>query len=179
MKLEAVDRCSDGGGASAAGPMRPATVARVMDGRVLIRLDGCGESRDYWVRPSAAPPHVRPAGWCAENGVGLLPPPAAVWAGRKAGEDRGSLVASLWKSPGRSCPFHFVFLWNLITFMALGNRRFMSPLFFLYEGSVTPPFLGRALETGRVVGNDFHFGLILPFQEESGQAEQHWVSHEC
>ncbi len=44
---------------------------------------------------------------------------------------------------------------------------------------MTPPFLGRALETGRVEGNDFHFGLILPFQEESGQAELHWVSHAC
>ncbi len=75
MKLEAVDRTA----ADPSSAVCVATVANVLDGRILIHFDGDnddgggGGRRDYWTRPSASP-HIRPVGWCAENGVKLVPP---------------------------------------------------------------------------------------------------------
>ena len=70
MKLEAVDKCN-------ISYVCVATVANVMDGRVLIHFDGWEMDYDYWVTPHNSP-YVHPVGWCQENGQELHPPKGTI-----------------------------------------------------------------------------------------------------
>ncbi|XP_041977568.1 lethal(3)malignant brain tumor-like protein 3 isoform X2 [Aricia agestis] len=60
MKLEAEER---------GGTLRVATVADMMDGRVLVRPDG---GADFWADPAC--PYIHPVGWADEHGAALTPP---------------------------------------------------------------------------------------------------------
>uniref|UniRef100_A0A0P4WSK0 SAM domain-containing protein n=1 Tax=Scylla olivacea TaxID=85551 RepID=A0A0P4WSK0_SCYOL len=64
MKLEAEDRKNMW--------VCVATVADVLDNRVLIHFDGWEKAYDVWNEVSS--PYIHPVGWCAENGVVLHPP---------------------------------------------------------------------------------------------------------
>lgn len=65
MKLEAVDRKNT-------YLVCVATVAAVMDSRILIHFDSWGDLYDYWVDISS--PYIRPVGWCEKTGYPLTPP---------------------------------------------------------------------------------------------------------
>ncbi|KAK3862699.1 hypothetical protein Pcinc_031457 [Petrolisthes cinctipes] len=64
MKLEAEDRKNMW--------VCVATVADVLDNRVLIHFDGWDKVYDIWNEVSS--PYIHPVGWCAENGIVLHPP---------------------------------------------------------------------------------------------------------
>ncbi|RZF37777.1 hypothetical protein LSTR_LSTR007139 [Laodelphax striatellus] len=65
MKVEAVDRHNS-------QLICVATVADIIDNRLLIHFDSWGDMYDYWVDPSS--PYIHPVGWCADNGHELTPP---------------------------------------------------------------------------------------------------------
>ncbi len=70
MKLEAVDKGNS-------GQVGVATVAKVLEGRILIHMDGWELDYDYWVRPNSAASagaHLRPMGWCRSRGMQPNPP---------------------------------------------------------------------------------------------------------
>ena len=58
MKLEAIDK-------SNTSLVCVATVANILDGRVLIHFDGWEVDYDYWVEPKTSA-YVHPIGWCQE-----------------------------------------------------------------------------------------------------------------
>ncbi|XP_050692187.1 lethal(3)malignant brain tumor-like protein 3 [Eriocheir sinensis] len=64
MKLEAEDRKN--------AWVCVATVADVLDNRVLIHFDGWEKAYDVWSEVSS--PYIHPVGWCSEAGVVLHPP---------------------------------------------------------------------------------------------------------
>ncbi|XP_069169395.1 lethal(3)malignant brain tumor-like protein 3 isoform X2 [Procambarus clarkii] len=64
MKLEAEDRKNMW--------VCVATVADVLDNRVLIHFDGWDKAFDVWNEVSS--PYIHPVGWCAENNIVLHPP---------------------------------------------------------------------------------------------------------
>lgn len=64
MKLEAEDRKND--------LVCVASVADILDGRMLINFDSWDEMYDFWVDPTS--PYIHPVGWAEENGVPLTPP---------------------------------------------------------------------------------------------------------
>ncbi|XP_028158291.1 uncharacterized protein LOC114351322 [Ostrinia furnacalis] len=64
MKLEAEDRKNE--------LVCVASVADVLDGRLLVTFDSWDAMYDYWVEPSS--PYIHPVGWAEENGVSLTPP---------------------------------------------------------------------------------------------------------
>ncbi|XP_049867191.1 uncharacterized protein LOC126367619 [Pectinophora gossypiella] len=64
MKLEAEDRKND--------LVCVATIADMLDNRLLINFDSWDEMYDYWVDPTS--PYIHPVGWAEENGVSLTPP---------------------------------------------------------------------------------------------------------
>lgn len=64
MKLEAEDRKNS--------LICVATVADVMESRVLIHFDSWDEIYDFWVDPTS--PYIHPVGWADENGLSLTPP---------------------------------------------------------------------------------------------------------
>ncbi|XP_019367694.1 PREDICTED: lethal(3)malignant brain tumor-like protein 4 isoform X2 [Gavialis gangeticus] len=66
MKLEAVDRKNP-------SLMCVATVADMLDNRLLIHFDNWDESYDYWC--DASSPYIRPVGYCQETGTPLTTPP--------------------------------------------------------------------------------------------------------
>ncbi|XP_046396163.1 lethal(3)malignant brain tumor-like protein 3 isoform X2 [Ischnura elegans] len=65
MKLEAVDRKNQ-------SLVCVATVADLLDSRILVHFDGWADVYDYWADPSS--PYIHPVGWCKENGHPLTPP---------------------------------------------------------------------------------------------------------
>ncbi|XP_046679851.1 uncharacterized protein LOC124367224 isoform X4 [Homalodisca vitripennis] len=65
MKLEAVDRKNS-------SLVCVASVANLIDNRILIHFDSWGDVYDYWTDPSS--PYIHPVGWCEENGHDLTPP---------------------------------------------------------------------------------------------------------
>lgn len=65
MKLEAVDRKNS-------SLVCVASVADLIDNRLLIHFDGWGDVYDYWTDPTS--PYIHPVGWCEENGHELIPP---------------------------------------------------------------------------------------------------------
>lgn len=65
MKLEAVDRKNS-------SLICVASVADLIDNRLLIHFDSWGDVYDYWTDPSS--PYIHPVGWCEENGYDLTPP---------------------------------------------------------------------------------------------------------
>lgn len=65
MKLEAVDRKNS-------SLICVASVADLIDNRLLIHFDSWGDVYDYWTDPSS--PYIHPVGWCKENGHNLTPP---------------------------------------------------------------------------------------------------------
>ncbi|KAK9504696.1 hypothetical protein O3M35_010966 [Rhynocoris fuscipes] len=65
MKLEAVDRKNT-------FLVCVATVAGVIENRILVHFDSWGDVYDYWVDTSS--PYIRPVGWCKENNHELTPP---------------------------------------------------------------------------------------------------------
>lgn len=64
MKLEAEDRKND--------LVCVASIADVLDNRMLINFDSWDEMYDFWVDPTS--PYIHPVGWAEENGVPLTPP---------------------------------------------------------------------------------------------------------
>ncbi|XP_063227929.1 lethal(3)malignant brain tumor-like protein 3 isoform X2 [Bacillus rossius redtenbacheri] len=66
MKLEAVDRKN-------VTVVRVATVANLLDSRILVHFDNLDKKYDYWADPSS--PYIHPVGWCKENKRFLTPPP--------------------------------------------------------------------------------------------------------
>ncbi|XP_053625444.1 uncharacterized protein l(3)mbt isoform X2 [Plodia interpunctella] len=64
MKLEAEDRKNE--------LVCVASVADVMDGRLLINFDSWDEMYDFWVDPTS--PYIHPVGWAEDNGMSLTPP---------------------------------------------------------------------------------------------------------
>ncbi|KFQ30018.1 Lethal(3)malignant brain tumor-like 3, partial [Merops nubicus] len=66
MKLEAVDRKNP-------SLMCVATVADVLESRLLIHFDRWDEAYDYWCEASS--PYIRPVGYCQETGTLLTIPP--------------------------------------------------------------------------------------------------------
>ncbi|XP_048479509.1 uncharacterized protein LOC105396511 [Plutella xylostella] len=64
MKLEAEDRKNN--------LVCVATVADMMDHRLLVNFDSWDEMYDCWVEPSS--PYIHPVGWAEENGISLTPP---------------------------------------------------------------------------------------------------------
>ncbi|XP_064026208.1 lethal(3)malignant brain tumor-like protein 3 isoform X2 [Pogoniulus pusillus] len=66
MKLEAVDKKNP-------AFICVATVADMVDNRLLVHFDNWDESYDYWCE--AASPHIHPVGWCKEHKRTLIPPP--------------------------------------------------------------------------------------------------------
>ena len=64
MKLEAEDRKN--------GWICVATVADVLDNRILVHFDGWHKDFDYWTEVTS--PYVHPVGWCSDNDVYLYPP---------------------------------------------------------------------------------------------------------
>ncbi|XP_061522411.1 lethal(3)malignant brain tumor-like protein 4 isoform X6 [Phycodurus eques] len=67
MKLEAVDKKNP-------GLVCVASVADVVDDRVLVHFDNWDNSYDYWCESSS--PLIRPVGWCEEHGRALTAPRA-------------------------------------------------------------------------------------------------------
>ncbi|KAK0089357.1 hypothetical protein PV325_007702 [Microctonus aethiopoides] len=65
MKLEAVDR-------KHSSLVCVASIAGVMDSRILVHFDSWNEVYDYWADPSS--PYIHPVGWCHHNGHSLTPP---------------------------------------------------------------------------------------------------------
>ncbi|KAL7297830.1 hypothetical protein TKK_0008863 [Trichogramma kaykai] len=65
MKLEAVDRKDS-------SSVCVATVAGVMDNRILVHFDSWDDLYDYWADVSS--PYIHPIGWCGHNGISLEPP---------------------------------------------------------------------------------------------------------
>lgn len=65
MKLEAVDRKNS-------SLICVASVANLIDNRLLIHFDSWGDVYDYWADPTS--PYIHPVGWCEENGYDLTPP---------------------------------------------------------------------------------------------------------
>uniref|UniRef100_H3AK66 L3MBTL histone methyl-lysine binding protein 1b n=1 Tax=Latimeria chalumnae TaxID=7897 RepID=H3AK66_LATCH len=66
MKLEAVDRKNP-------TLMCVATIADMVDNRLLIHFDNWDQSYDYWC--DASSPYIRPVGYCQEAGLPLTTPP--------------------------------------------------------------------------------------------------------
>ncbi|RVE43326.1 hypothetical protein evm_012030 [Chilo suppressalis] len=64
MKLEAEDRKNE--------LVCVASIAEMMDSRMLITFDSWDEIYDYWVDPTS--PYIHPVGWAEENGLSLTPP---------------------------------------------------------------------------------------------------------
>ncbi|CAG9783460.1 unnamed protein product [Diatraea saccharalis] len=64
MKLEAEDRKNE--------LVCVASIADMMDCRMLINFDSWDEMYDYWVDPTS--PYIHPVGWAEENEVSLTPP---------------------------------------------------------------------------------------------------------
>ncbi|KAF9795686.1 hypothetical protein SFRURICE_003879 [Spodoptera frugiperda] len=64
MKLEAEDRKND--------LVCVASIADVLDNRMLINFDSWDEMYDFWVDPTS--PYIHPVGWAEENGIPLTPP---------------------------------------------------------------------------------------------------------
>ncbi|XP_061614357.1 lethal(3)malignant brain tumor-like protein 4 isoform X4 [Phyllopteryx taeniolatus] len=67
MKLEAVDKKNP-------GLVCVASVADVVDDRVLVHFDNWDNSYDYWCESSS--PLIRPVGWCEKHGRALTAPHA-------------------------------------------------------------------------------------------------------
>ncbi|XP_048355918.1 lethal(3)malignant brain tumor-like protein 3 isoform X2 [Sphaerodactylus townsendi] len=65
MKLEAVDKKNP-------SLMCVATIADMLDNRLLIHFDNWDESYDYWC--DASSPYIRPIGYCQETGTPLTTP---------------------------------------------------------------------------------------------------------
>ncbi|XP_054855908.1 lethal(3)malignant brain tumor-like protein 4 [Eublepharis macularius] len=65
MKLEAVDKKNP-------SLMCVATIADMLDNRLLIHFDNWNESYDYWC--DASSPYIRPIGYCQETGTPLTTP---------------------------------------------------------------------------------------------------------
>lgn len=65
MKLEAVDR-------KHSSLVCVASVADVMDSRILVHFDSWDDVYDYWADVSS--PYIHPVGWCHHNGHSLTPP---------------------------------------------------------------------------------------------------------
>uniref|UniRef100_A0A8C6VQI2 SAM domain-containing protein n=1 Tax=Naja naja TaxID=35670 RepID=A0A8C6VQI2_NAJNA len=65
MKLEAVDKKNP-------SLMCVATIADMLDNRLLVHFDNWGESYDYWC--DASSPYIRPVGYCQETGTLLTTP---------------------------------------------------------------------------------------------------------
>lgn len=65
MKLEAVDKKNS-------YLVCVATVAAVVDHRILIHFDSWDNSYDYWTEYYS--PHIHPVGWCHRNNYILTPP---------------------------------------------------------------------------------------------------------
>lgn len=65
MKLEAVDR-------KHGGLICVASIAGVMDSRILVHFDSWDEVYDYWA--DASSPYIHPVGWCHQYGHSLTPP---------------------------------------------------------------------------------------------------------
>ncbi|NXD14967.1 LMBL3 protein, partial [Nothocercus nigrocapillus] len=66
MKLEAVDKKNP-------SLMCVATIADMLENRLLIHFDNWDESYDYWCEASS--PYIRPVGYCQETGTPLTTPP--------------------------------------------------------------------------------------------------------
>ncbi|KAG8037319.1 hypothetical protein G9C98_005529 [Cotesia typhae] len=49
-----------------------ASIAGVMDSRILVHFDSWDEVYDYWAYPNS--PYIHPVGWCHHNGHSLTPP---------------------------------------------------------------------------------------------------------
>ncbi|XP_077294198.1 lethal (3) malignant brain tumor [Arctopsyche grandis] len=64
MKLEAEDRKNS--------LTCVASVADIVNNRVLIHFDSWDDIYDYWVDPTS--PYIHPVGWCDDNGYSLTPP---------------------------------------------------------------------------------------------------------
>ncbi|KAJ6663789.1 hypothetical protein lerEdw1_009868 [Lerista edwardsae] len=65
MKLEAVDKKNP-------SLMCVATIADMLDNRLLVHFDNWDESYDYWC--DASSPYIRPVGYCQETGTPLTTP---------------------------------------------------------------------------------------------------------
>nr|XP_060640635.1 lethal(3)malignant brain tumor-like protein 3 isoform X2 [Anolis sagrei ordinatus] len=65
MKLEAVDKKNP-------SLMRVATIADMLDNRLLVHFDNWNESYDYWC--DSGSPYIRPVGYCQETGTPLITP---------------------------------------------------------------------------------------------------------
>lgn len=65
MKLEAVDKKNT-------SLVCVATIADMMDNRILVHFDSWDDIYDYWAEPSS--PYIHPVGWCDQNGHNLTPP---------------------------------------------------------------------------------------------------------
>ncbi|XP_043500389.1 lethal(3)malignant brain tumor-like protein 1 isoform X1 [Polistes fuscatus] len=65
MKLEAVDR-------KHSSLVCVASIAGLMDSRILVHFDSWDEVYDYWA--DASSPYIHPVGWCHHNGHSLTPP---------------------------------------------------------------------------------------------------------
>ncbi|XP_063975981.1 lethal(3)malignant brain tumor-like protein 3 isoform X2 [Diachasmimorpha longicaudata] len=65
MKLEAVDR-------KHSSLVCVASIAGLMDSRILVHFDSWDEVYDYWA--DASSPYIHPVGWCYHNGHSLTPP---------------------------------------------------------------------------------------------------------
>ncbi|XP_020278016.1 lethal(3)malignant brain tumor-like protein 3 isoform X2 [Pseudomyrmex gracilis] len=65
MKLEAIDR-------KHSSQLCVASIAGLMDSRILVHFDSWDEVYDYWA--DASSPYIHPVGWSHHNGVLLMPP---------------------------------------------------------------------------------------------------------
>lgn len=65
MKLEAVDR-------KHSSLLCVASIAGLMDSRILVHFDSWDEVYDYWA--DASSPYIHPVGWSHHNGRVLMPP---------------------------------------------------------------------------------------------------------
>ncbi|KAK5644764.1 hypothetical protein RI129_006064 [Pyrocoelia pectoralis] len=65
MKLEAVDKKDS-------SLVCVATVADMMDNRILVHFDSWDDIYDYWADPTS--PYIHPVGWADQNGHSLTPP---------------------------------------------------------------------------------------------------------
>ncbi|XP_014468814.1 PREDICTED: lethal(3)malignant brain tumor-like protein 3 isoform X1 [Dinoponera quadriceps] len=65
MKLEAVDR-------KHSSLVCVASIAGLMDSRILVHFDSWDEVYDYWA--DASSPYIHPVGWCHHHGHSLTPP---------------------------------------------------------------------------------------------------------
>lgn len=65
MKLEAVDR-------KHSSLVCVASVADVLDSRILVHFDSWDDIYDYWADVSS--PYIHPVGWCCQYGRSLTPP---------------------------------------------------------------------------------------------------------